>query len=633
MVEGAQEGGRVFGTEQWLEFIGHLHPVVLHMPIGLLAASLLVEFVSLFSRGAVPARRVLHACLGISALAAVVTGWLLADTGGYGSELVDHHRALAIVAAVLAVVVGLVDLFGRDGTATFARRLALLACALTMTLAGHNGGMITHGRTFLSAVAPPELAPWLGEAPKERQRTRRAADPVPTEGPAEGSSDASRDAVDAPSAAPQSDVTVLVAAFRERCFECHREDKIKGDLRLDVVSGWPDQVDLESPEDSELLYRVLLPRDDADAMPPKGDALAPEAIEALRRWIEAGAPMDELERELSGASADERQAAADLDGIRAATGARIAPIAADLDRPAAAQRLDVSWRHVDAEPDAARLEALAPVSDRVVELDLAGRRAAAAALTALPPMAALERLHLERTGVDSDGVRLVCEAAPGLRYVNLHSTAVCGEALGPLGGLERLRRLVLFDSGVTPGELAAFAERRPGVRVTLDGGLPEGLPFVAGQPRRILAADPEEGRVALLREVAIGHPEVLWERTISDLRALEWRGDTAGGHGRVLLAQGTSGAEVIDTASDQVLSRLDVVDVSQGPGPADPPLLANGNRVEARSCTGPEDPQLVETTPDGDVAWTFHDRERFRSAGALFVVLDGGNALSIPRGR
>ena len=50
-------------------------------------------------------------------------------------------------------------------------------------------------------------------------------------------------------------------------------------------------------------------------MPPKGDALDPGAIDALRRWIESGAPMDELERQLSGASEDDQPAAAALDDI------------------------------------------------------------------------------------------------------------------------------------------------------------------------------------------------------------------------------------------------------------------------------------------------------------------------------
>ena len=53
MIEGAQEGElatQVFGTDQWLEFVGHLHPLVLHMPIGLLAASLLLAMYSSFAR-------------------------------------------------------------------------------------------------------------------------------------------------------------------------------------------------------------------------------------------------------------------------------------------------------------------------------------------------------------------------------------------------------------------------------------------------------------------------------------------------------------------------------------------------------------------------------------------------------
>ena len=81
----------------------------------------------------------------------------------------------------------------------------------------------------------------------------------------------------------------LVAAFERLCIECHCEAKSKADLRLDLVEGWLAGSNVEDPEMSELLYRVTLPVDDPDAMPPKGERLDPDSIAALESWMRAGA--------------------------------------------------------------------------------------------------------------------------------------------------------------------------------------------------------------------------------------------------------------------------------------------------------------------------------------------------------
>ena len=351
----------------------------------------------------------------------------------------------------------------------------------------------------------------------------------------------------------KSDIAVAFAAVRERCFECHDVDESKGGLRLDQLEGWTGNVDTESPEDSEFLYRVLLPRDDGDAMPPEGEALAPAAIQALQRWIEAGASTAELEKALAKAREGEQRASADIDAVRKATGARIVPVTSDLTAPAAAQRFDVSWRHVDQVPDRARLAALAPIAPRIVELDLAGRALESGALAALPKLPALDRVHLERTRVTDASVAMLCERAPALRYVNLHSTAVTSAVLGEFSALPGLERVVLFGTAVTESDVDTFRAMRPGVKVTLDAGFPASARFSQRQHRRILAADASKGRVALLREVALGRPEVLWEHPITASHDLQWLGDTEDGHGRVLIQESWTRIIEVDTRTDEVL--------------------------------------------------------------------------------
>jgi hypothetical protein len=89
--------------------------------------------------------------------------------------------------------------------------------------------------------------------------------------------------------------------LRERCYACHGALQQKNGLRLDTAElakrGGKHGPALiaRKPEQSRLLAKVSA-TDPAERMPPEGDALKPEQIELLRRWITAGAPAPKDER-------------------------------------------------------------------------------------------------------------------------------------------------------------------------------------------------------------------------------------------------------------------------------------------------------------------------------------------------
>lgn len=86
----------------------------------------------------------------------------------------------------------------------------------------------------------------------------------------------------------------ILPILKDRCADCHGEDKQKGKLRLDslaatlkgaggdaiVVSGEPDK--------SSLYTRVILPADHDDRMPPKGDLLSKAQTDLIKLWIMSG---------------------------------------------------------------------------------------------------------------------------------------------------------------------------------------------------------------------------------------------------------------------------------------------------------------------------------------------------------
>ena len=79
--------------------------------------------------------------------------------------------------------------------------------------------------------------------------------------------------------------------FRRSCIECHGPEKQESDLRFDDRENLLDSgmVDVDSPEESELLRRILLPRGHDEVMPSLGDPLSKNQVSILRRWIQQGA--------------------------------------------------------------------------------------------------------------------------------------------------------------------------------------------------------------------------------------------------------------------------------------------------------------------------------------------------------
>src|SRR6266508_3269914 len=87
------------------EFIGHFHVVLVHLPIGILllaCAFQLLERKSGFS-SLRPATNIAFFIGMLSALLAVLTGYLLSRSGDYDEDLVSAHQWFAISVALVSI--------------------------------------------------------------------------------------------------------------------------------------------------------------------------------------------------------------------------------------------------------------------------------------------------------------------------------------------------------------------------------------------------------------------------------------------------------------------------------------------------------------------------------------------------
>ena len=260
----------------WLwQFLGRLHPLIVHFPVGLLCIALLLEAVGWF-RKSTELRAGITAMVWIGTISSVVAaalGLVLSRQDDYGGTTVVIHQWAGL--ATMTFAIGTVF-------ALRAKRMNLYRTLLTVTvlgvsIAGHYGAMLTHGDDYLTSVLP------FGKG----GRTPMNAGPKFTFASAGKSLDEKQ----------ISELNVEVRSIlAHNCYSCHGTTKVKGGLRLDkkefIFKGGEDGVVLVAghPEDSDMIRRVKLPAGHDDAMPTKGKRLTEHDIDVLEYWIKQGAP-------------------------------------------------------------------------------------------------------------------------------------------------------------------------------------------------------------------------------------------------------------------------------------------------------------------------------------------------------
>jgi mono/diheme cytochrome c family protein len=582
------------GSFEALRFLGRLHPLWLHLPIGgLVGLALLEPWL-----GAQPAgrllvlRRVAVLALALAGLGTAGSGWLLGEEGGYAKELLEEHRRLGLIAAGLLLALAFAEFLAQRSLGTWLRRGLLLMALFAMGAAGHHGGQLTHGSSFLSRYAPVWLKPLLQEQePSGGLATKGATTASPgnapqpdnsaAESPGIGSDAVSGLQTGAVAAGSSAATTMGFAAverlLQERCSDCHGPDKQKGGLRLDTPAGILGTLVPGSPAESELFYRVTLAPGHEEAMPTEGESLSAAEVLLLFEWIRAGA---HLEDPVSSAGAG-ASVGANLPGVGAAeratgstgeTKTSLTDLLAEVsvasgaslellpDSKPSAVRADFSLGSGPLPEDS--LASLAALQPQLQALDLSGRELSLAALQGLPDMPNLRSARLAGVQLPNAGLGALLQRAPALESLNLYGTRLTADAVRELAAARSLRTVHLAETGLSAAQLTELAGLRPDLQLQQALGLPLD-PFQNSGPRRLLLADASRGKLVLLRETALETYDLLWEHPIRNLHDLHWVAE-----GRVLFQTDWTELLEVDLASGAVLWRYDARKQNRPPGEA-----------------------------------------------------------------
>ncbi len=501
-----------------LQTVGRSHPFLVHFPVALLVVAAMSELGGIWRRtpevGAM-ARGLVWFALPAT-FAAAFAGWTMSEREPVSRAMestLEWHRWTGV--GVLAMT--LLCVFLRQRTAAF--RCVLFGGAIGVGVTGHLGGTMSWGEGYLLQPiqgwrASLKVAPSSGSLTLTEESATAAVEPFAEE-PALVAEVLEENEVQDPSQlgddrdmSPSKidfvkDVQPILESY---CVECHGPRKKKGGLRLDpIASAFPeDDEDFWTmlPGDgaaSLLVQRMLLPREDDEAMPPKGDGVPAEDIQTVITWINEGAHGPGLEniKRMFAKSADERRI--DPLGVPEPSDDEQvlieSAVAALRDRGAVVQA--VAQRHYGLEvnlsllrPAAgdeylALLRGLEPV---LVRLDLSRSAVTDRGFSRLSGFPELRDLRLGGTQL-GDAIAPILQRSPKLSRLNLYGTNCSDAILTTLADFESLERLHIWGSDISEQSAIAFVSNRPKLRIT-------GLPPLVREPIPEVIVEPDPVAVA-----------------------------------------------------------------------------------------------------------------------------------------
>lgn len=419
----------------WLQFLGRFHPLVVHLPIGLIVVLPLVEFAGTRRQSFREAAGfLLRISLG-TCVVSIFFGFLLAyGSGEIGTTVTRHMRGGILLAIEMLLCLAVRSSWLRVGRS---RLYAILLTVALVTLAwtAHQGGSLTHGSDYLTRYMP---------APLKRVLAPSAVSSHPNSFFARH----------------------IYPVLDTKCVACHGTNREKGGLRVDsyesLMIGGKDGIVIapHNPERSLLLQKVTLPPTDPHFMPAEGRTpLTPEEIARIRAWVSEGASPDAASVRGIFIAEDQAQAPppvgdysefmVEIRQMQQSPGAKLVPVSANPSDGLILRTADIAGTFDNAQ--LAKFQRFAPF---IVEAELARTEVTDAGVETLVQFKNLRALHLDGTAVSGRTLGKLSSLSQ-LTYLNLSGTKVTSDAVAPLKLDANLRHLYLFN---TPAEPAPTAD-------------------------------------------------------------------------------------------------------------------------------------------------------------------------------
>lgn len=435
-----------------MEFFGRLHPLLLHLPIGILILAFLMEWTARRTNKDHYQTAIAFALkLGMwTAILSAISGYLLSEGGDYDENSLFWHQWLGIATALFSIILYVLHQ-RKESNPSFQKIYfpTFSSTILLLLITGHLGGSLTHGSDFLTEPFQEKEDPTIADLNNANVFE-----------------------------------SFIQPIFKQKCNSCHNESKLKGKLLLSSIEGIQKGGKTGAlfvagdPKKSLLMERIHLPVEEKKHMPPKGKKqLEDSEIQLLEWWLKEGGdfektviqsnPPEAIQSILNkyAEPADEGVFALDISPASESriqelweVGFQAYPVAQE------SPFLDVAWKGDSLTK--AILKKLKRVSNQVIRLNLGKSNLNDALFSIIADLPHLQKLSANQTAISGAALKHLSDHEY-LEYLNLHHTQVDNKGVQNIFQLKRLKKLFLWETLVSPELVAEISKERPKLEVNM----------------------------------------------------------------------------------------------------------------------------------------------------------------------
>ena len=442
-----------------LDFFGSLHPIIVHLPIGIILLTIAIDVFMRNKNNSVQRVITMGWFFSVfSGLLAALFGWFLGDNGYYFETQIYIHRWSGVAFVVLCLVIWLLRFINFRFSQPFNRSINMTAILL-LTITGHFGGEMTHGQNYLFENLPYVKKEVSVITLTETQRSETDSLMVYED--------------------------LIYPVLEEKCISCHNQKMAYGGLNMsifeDMIKGGNSGVGIQkgSPYKSLIYKRVSFPHDHPKFMPPAGVPLSYDQVATMEWWIDNGAkkqmPVTLARKDPKIQRLMKLQYGLDLREKSFLETLKLTALTPNDLKALAGE--NYIWRFLNPEKSfldvkfsakiiqTADLLNIQQVKKNVTWLNLIDCKLKDEHLTYLSDFPNLTRLKIQKNPlVTNKGIEALQELE-NLSELNLYGTRISDAAFSNLGQMKSLKKLFLWNTRVTAAGIAAFKAQHPEVKV------------------------------------------------------------------------------------------------------------------------------------------------------------------------
>ena len=442
-----------------LDFLGSLHPLIVHLPIGIVLLTIAIDVFMRNKNNSV--QRVIT--MGwffsfFSGLLAAIFGWFLGDNGYYLDSQINIHKWSGIAFVSICFIVWLLRYINFRFSKSFNRSVNLTSIILLM-ITGHFGGEMTHGQNYLFENLPYTQKKISVTTLSETKRSNNDSLFVYED--------------------------LIHPVLEEKCIACHNQNLASGGLNMSsiesMIKGGNSGAGIQNgnPFESLIYKRVSYPHDHPKFMPPTGVPLSYDQIATLEWWIDNGAekqmPVTLTRNDPKTLRLMELQYGLDLrEKTYLETLTLSSPSQEELKSNEGEEYI---WRFLNPEQSFLDLKftkkkieindllKFQSIKNNITWLNLADCMLNDNHLSYISNFPNLTRLKIQKNPlVTNKGIEAL-QKLEHLTELNLYGTRVSNNTLITLGQMKSLKKLFVWNTRITDKDIADFKALHPDVEV------------------------------------------------------------------------------------------------------------------------------------------------------------------------